>query len=100
VAKSLFALQPKLALVLSVDGDQIALALDDNAETSFKLNLTGESNVTDLRVGFNSKYLIALAKTFPKYATLTVQMKDASSPALITSQDAPGLTYVLMPIRV
>lgn len=101
--KSLIAIQPKVKnyfVVLSVDGDQISLALADNAETSLNLTLTGESNVTALRVGFNAKYLIDLAKTFPKDARLTVHMKDAASPARITSQDAPGLTYVLMPVRV
>jgi DNA polymerase-3 subunit beta len=99
-AKSLIALQPNLKVVLSVDGDHILLALDDNAETSLKLTLTGESNVTDFRVGFNAKYLIALAKTFPQNARLTIHMNDAVGPARITSQDAPSLTYVLMPIRV
>jgi DNA polymerase-3 subunit beta len=99
-AKSLLAIQPKVNLVLSVDGDQISLALADNEEASLKLTLTGESNATDFRVGFSAKYLIELAKTFPKNARLTIQMKDAQSAALITSQDAPGLTYVLMPVRV
>jgi DNA polymerase III sliding clamp (beta) subunit (PCNA family) len=101
-AKSLLALQPKgkVKVVLSVAGDQISLALDDNPETSIKLTLTGESNVTDFRAGFSAKYLIALAKTFPKAARLTIHMNDAGSPARITSQDAPGLTYVLMPVRV
>jgi DNA polymerase III sliding clamp (beta) subunit (PCNA family) len=50
-------------------------------------------------VAFQPKYLAALADAFPKGATITLAMVDTTSPALITSVDAPDMRYVLMPIR-
>lgn len=50
-------------------------------------------------VAFQAGYLAALGAAFPTGATVTLAMEDNLSPVLITSVQAPGFTYVLMPMR-
>ena len=102
-AKSLIGLLPKKdsAIVLETNLGNVTLATPSAATVQMTKSLPsasqGGNNVT---IGFRASYLVDLAKTFPKGAALTIEMQNALSPALITSSNAPGLSYVLMPVRI
>lgn len=102
-AKSLIGLLPTKdsAIVLETNLGNVTLATPNAATVQMTKSLPsasqGGNNVT---IGFRASYLVDLAKTFPKGSALTIEMQNALSPALITSGNAPGLSYVLMPVRI
>ena len=102
-AKSLIGLLPckDSALVLTTSLGDVTLVTPSSADVQLAKPLPsasqGGNNVT---IGFRASYLVDLAKSFPKGAAITIEMQNALSPALITSGYAPGLSYVLMPVRI
>lgn len=51
-------------------------------------------------IGLNSRYAVDISTMFGEAATLKLAFDDAAAPILITSDDKPALTAVLMPMRV
>lgn len=102
-AKSLIGLLPTKdgALVLTTNLGDVTLSTSRSADVQLVKPLPGATqggnNVT---IAFRASYLADLAKTFPKGAGITLEIQSATSPALITSSMAPGLSYVLMPVRI
>lgn len=102
-AKSLIGLLPTKthAIVLATSLGDVTLATPKDCDIQLVKPLLGAhqggNNVT---IGFRASYLVDLAKTFPKGSAITIEMQSATSPALITSGDAPGLSYVLMPMCI
>jgi DNA polymerase-3 subunit beta len=54
----------------------------------------------DLEIGLNGRYAMDLAAVFGDAATLKLAFADPVAPILITSDDKPALTAVLMPMRI
>lgn len=52
-----------------------------------------------LDIGFNSKYLAEITRGLPN-GDFKMMLADSGSPALFMSDAAPGITLVLMPMRV
>jgi DNA polymerase-3 subunit beta len=52
-----------------------------------------------IEIGFNSSYLAELVGQFPA-GDIHLALNDGGSPAVFTSEGAPGLLAVLMPMRV
>lgn len=50
--------------------------------------------------GCNGKYISDLLKSWPASANIQFQSDEPSDPILITSKDLPGMTQVLMPMRI
>jgi len=102
-AETLIGLLPAKdsAIVLKTNLGNVTLATPSAATVQMTKSLPsasqGGNNVT---ICFRASYLVDLAKTFPKGSTLTIEMQNALSPALITSDSAPGLLYVLMPVQI
>lgn len=102
-AKSLIGLLPTRdsVLVLTTSLGDVTLSTLSTAMAQMTKSLPeatqGGNNVT---IVFRASYLVDIAKTFPKGAAITIEMQSATSPALITSSMEPGLSYVLMPVRI
>lgn len=102
-AKSLIGLLPTKdsALVLTTSLGDVTISTPSAATVQMTKSLLeatqGGNNVT---TSFRASYLVDLAKTFPKGSAITIEMQSAISPALIRSSMAPGLSYVLMPVRI
>jgi hypothetical protein len=58
------------------------------------------SDKTMLQIGVNSRYAADVGAMFGEAATLKFAFADMAAPILITSDDKPALTAVLMPMRV
>jgi DNA polymerase-3 subunit beta len=82
-----------------VETTSVSTSPDMGASTTLSLPVMDAASSGWKPVAFQPKYLAALADAFPKGATITLAMVDTTSPALITSVDAPDMRYVLMPIR-
>lgn len=82
-----------------VETTSVSITTAMGASTDLSLPVMDATSSWWEPVAFQPKYLAALADAFPKGATITLAMVDTTSPALITSVDAPDMRYVLMPIR-
>ena len=60
------------------------------------VNATSEGSFT---IGFATHYLAEVLSALPA-GEITTALADAGSPALFTSEQAPGMRVVLMPRRV
>ncbi len=87
---------PDRAILMEVQDGWCVYDTSGHAYAYFSGTIIG----APLTIGFNTKYLQDLAKTFPKGSMLKLEMGTPSDPVLVTSDSNPGLRYVVMPVRV
>ena len=68
---------------------------NSTATEDLKLNYDGD----DLEIGFNSKYIMDIVNNLED-ETITIKLKDGSSPIIAQEKSNSNLVYVLMPMRV
>ncbi|RWN51423.1 MAG: DNA polymerase III subunit beta [Mesorhizobium sp.] len=87
------------AVKLSFASDHAALAVNspDNGSATEEVAVAYSGEPID--IGFNSAYLAELIGQFPA-GDVKLALADAGSPAVFTSDNAPELLCVLMPMRV
>jgi DNA polymerase-3 subunit beta len=87
------------AVKMAVAGRSLVLsatAPDSNtASEELEVAFDGE----DIEIGFNSRYLLDIARQIDGDA-VTFEMADPSSPTILRDPGDPGALYVLMPMRV
>lgn len=88
------------AVKVAVEGDQATLSINnpENGNASEDV-IVSYSNEEPIVVGFNSAYLGELVGIFPA-GEVKMAVADGGSPALFTSDSAPNLLAVLMPMLV
>lgn len=98
----------RVSVVSSERGRAVKLAFADGAAT-LTVNNPDSGSATEevavsydsdpLEIGFNSQYLTELVGIFPA-GDIRLALADSGSPSLFTSEKAPELLAVLMPMRV
>ena len=68
---------------------------NSTATEDIKLDYNGD----DLEIGFNSKYIMDMVNNLED-ETITLKLKDGSSPITAQEKSNSNLVYVLMPMRV
>ena len=68
---------------------------NSTATEDLKLNYDGD----DFEIGFNSKYIMDIVNNLED-ETITIKLKDGSSPIIAQEKSNSNLVYVLMPMRV
>lgn len=87
------------AVRLSFVNNQATLAVNnpENGSATEEVSVAYEGD--PLEIGFKSSYLAELVGQFPA-GDIRLALNDGGSPAVFTSDKAPGLLAVLMPMRV
>ena len=68
---------------------------NSTATEDIKLSYNGD----EFEIGFNSKYIMDIVNNLED-ETITLKLKDSSSPIIAQEKSNPDLVYVLMPMRV
>lgn len=84
---------------ISLAPDQATLAVNNPESGSADEEVSVDYKGEPIEVGFNSAYLSELVGQFPA-GEIRMSMADAGSPAVFTSDAAPGMLAVLMPMRI
>jgi DNA polymerase-3 subunit beta len=87
------------AVKLTVDDGQVTLSVNNPDSGSAAEDVVVGYSGEPLEVGFNSAYMIDLLANFPA-CDVKMSLADGVSPVLFTSEAAPGLLCVMMPMRV
>ena len=96
IANSEANAQPDMAVLLQKSDTWLVCDANGSTYAAFADQTTEDPLV----IGFKTKYLQDLAKTFAKGSMLKLEMGTPIDPVLITSDSNPGMRYVLMPCRV
>lgn len=87
------------AVRLNFADGQATLAVNNPESGSATEEVSVAYEGDPLEIGFNSAYLAELVGQFPA-GDIRLALNDGGSPAVFTSDKAPGLLAVLMPMRV
>ncbi|MBD9542917.1 DNA polymerase III subunit beta [Ensifer sp. ENS04] len=80
------------------DGEaKLAVSNPDSGSATDEIIVTYDGD--PIEIGFNANYLTELVGIFPA-GDIQLALADSGSPAVFTSEKAPGLLAVLMPMRV
>ncbi len=84
-------------LAISQDNVQLSVNSASSGEGNEKIN--AKFNSDNLNISFNSKYLIDIASEIENNS-LTIHLKDSSSPVLIEDLSDKNSYYVIMPMKI
>lgn len=76
---------------------KLAVSNPDSGSATDEINVNYDGDPID--IGFNAAYLTELVGIFPA-GDITLALADSGSPSVFTSEKAPALLAVLMPMRV
>ena len=84
-------------VVMSGNTMTLSASSPEHGTASEELEINYDSD--DIEIGFNSRYLLDIAKQV-KGDTLNLLMSDGQSPTILRDTDDLSALYVLMPMRV
>lgn len=87
------------AVKLHFDSGSVTMSVTSADNGSASDEVVADYGGEALDIGFNSKYLAEITRTLPP-GNFNIALADSGSPALFTSDAAPGMVLVLMPMRV
>lgn len=87
------------AVKLNIDVGTVTLAVNNPDQGSASEEIAVTYAGEPVEIGFNSAYMAELIAQFPA-GDITMALHDGGSPTLFTSEKAPGLLAVLMPVRM
>jgi len=87
------------AVKLSISNARLLLSVTNPDSGSATEELEVDYDAEPLDIGFNSRYLLDIAKQIEGEVAV-LKLADPGSPTLIQDKDSKGALYVLMPMRV
>lgn len=87
------------AVKLALKQDALIVSADSPEQGSANEEITAEYNGEAIDIGFNSKYVLDVARQIEGGKT-ELLLADSVSPTILTDVDDPRVLYVLMPMRV
>ena len=87
------------AIKINVDNDNISITANNPDQGSASENLAVEYKGDRVEIGFNSKYVLDVARQI-KGKNMVIKMSDPVSPTLVFDEEDKDALFVLMPMRV
>ena len=87
------------AIKINVDNDNITITANNPDQGSASENLAVEYKGDRVEIGFNSKYVLDVARQI-KGKNMVIKMSDPVSPTLVFDEEDKDALFVLMPMRV
>jgi len=96
---SAISIEKSRAVKVVLSGTTLTLSASSPEHGTASEELEINYDAEDIEIGFNSRYLLDIAKQV-KGDTLNLLMSDGSSPTILRDTDDLSALYVLMPMRV
>lgn len=87
------------AVKMSFRTGQVELDITNPDQGTAHEDVDANYDAPHIEVGFNSRYLLDILAVMPGNQVV-IAIDEPGNPALITDAEAPGATFVLMPMRV
>ncbi len=84
---------------LSLEGDHLTVSSQTEGDNNAEIKLQVEGELEDMEIGFNYKYLLDVLSSIDG-ETLSVLLKDNSTPAIVKQKDESSSLHIIMPMRI